>query len=42
MDCKALQGALTPESLQSTQSADAAAKVIDDAARYVAKHLSDR
>lgn len=42
MDAKALQGALTADSLQSTASANAAAKVIDDTARFVAQHLSDR
>lgn len=42
MDAKALQGALSPNSLRSTDSTNAAAKVIDDVARYVAQHLSDR
>lgn len=42
MDSKALQSALSPDSLQSTASANAAAKVIDDSARFVATHLSDR
>lgn len=42
MDAKALQGALTPDSLRSTDSANAATKTIDNVARYVAQHLSDR
>lgn len=42
MDYEALRSALAPDSLASTDVAEASAQVIDNAARYVATHLPER